>query len=154
MFPTPTLPATEGAAVPISMEVPRAELQSELNRIVPADPKIALERNLLEGDPPYEILRAATAYQADLIVMGTHGHGGVTRFVMGSVAEAVSRKANCPVVTVRTKAGSRGLPTLAKRKMNPEALFRRYQELQALCGLDRGGRPTHTRIGTRPRTGF
>jgi nucleotide-binding universal stress UspA family protein len=105
VFPTPTLPVTEGPAVPISMEMPREEMQRELNKIVPPDGNIVVERNLIEGDPPYEILRAATAYHADLIVMGTHGRGGVTRFIMGSVAEAVSRKANCPVVTVRTKAG-------------------------------------------------
>jgi nucleotide-binding universal stress UspA family protein len=104
-FPTPILPVTEGATIPISMEIPREELWKQLNKMQPPDAKIVLERVLTEGDPVYEILRAASAYHADLIVMGTHGRGGVSRFVMGSVAEAVSRKANCPVVTVRTKPG-------------------------------------------------
>jgi len=36
-----------------------------------------------------------------LIVMGTHGRKGLNRFLMGSVAEQVVRKADCPVLTVR-----------------------------------------------------
>src|SRR5271157_4961120 len=38
---------------------------------------------------------------SDIIVMGTHGRTGLSRLLMGSVAEAVSRKAHCPVLTVK-----------------------------------------------------
>jgi nucleotide-binding universal stress UspA family protein len=38
----------------------------------------------------------------DLIVLGTHGRGGMTHLLMGSVAERVVRTAPCPVLTVRT----------------------------------------------------
>ena len=54
------------------------------------------------GEPANEIREAAGAHHADLIVIGTHGRGGLSRLVMGSVAEDVSRNANCPVLTVRT----------------------------------------------------
>ncbi|MGH9219139.1 MAG: universal stress protein, partial [Vicinamibacterales bacterium] len=37
----------------------------------------------------------------DLIIVGTHGHGAVHRFLIGSVAERVLRSAPCPVLTVR-----------------------------------------------------
>ena len=37
----------------------------------------------------------------DLIVMATHGRGGVARFMMGGVADKVVRTAPCPVVTIR-----------------------------------------------------
>ena len=39
--------------------------------------------------------------KVDLIVMGTHGRTGVRHLLLGSVAEAVSRRAPCPVFTVR-----------------------------------------------------
>jgi nucleotide-binding universal stress UspA family protein len=40
--------------------------------------------------------------KADLIVMGTHGRGGLSRLLAGSVAEGVMRKAACPVLTLKT----------------------------------------------------
>jgi len=46
--------------------------------------------------------RYAKANEIDLIVTGTHGHGAVKHFLMGSVAERVVRTAPCPVLTVRT----------------------------------------------------
>jgi universal stress protein A len=46
------------------------------------------------------ILRAAVEYDADLIVMGSHGRSGPSRLLLGSVAEAVMRKASCPVLVV------------------------------------------------------
>ena len=54
-----------------------------------------------EGRPADTVLAVAEDRHADLIVMGTHGRSGGRRALMGSVAEAVSRKATCPVMTVR-----------------------------------------------------
>jgi nucleotide-binding universal stress UspA family protein len=50
------------------------------------------------------IVAVARRIHADLIVMGTHGRGGLTRAVLGSVADQVVRRADCPV-TVVTMAG-------------------------------------------------
>lgn len=47
------------------------------------------------------ILEYARAQQIDLVVLGTRGQSGLRRVVMGSVAEAVVRQAECPVLTVR-----------------------------------------------------
>jgi len=105
VVPTPVYPVVYGGYFPVSVEVPRDKLMEQLREIKPPDPAIAVDRALVEGEPAGEILRAAHAYDADLIVMGTHGRGGLSRLVMGSVAEAVSRKADCPVLTVRTKLG-------------------------------------------------
>lgn len=59
-------------------------------------------RGLLRaGAPIEEIMRAASAEHADLIVMGTHGRRGLEHVLMGSVAESVLRRASCPVLTVR-----------------------------------------------------
>lgn len=67
----------------------------------PAD-RAGVKTELLfdEGDPARQILERAALLPADLIVMGTHGLGGVERLMLGSVAEKVLRKSTCPVVTV------------------------------------------------------
>ena len=46
------------------------------------------------------IVGYASEHHIDLIVMGTHGRGAVSRLLMGSVAERVVRTATCPVLTV------------------------------------------------------
>ena len=56
------------------------------------------------GQPAPAILDCAVRLPADLIVMGTHGAGGFERFVLGSVAEKVLRRAACPVLTVPSRA--------------------------------------------------
>ncbi len=53
------------------------------------------------GTPARDIVDHAAANDIDLIVMGTHGRGGVQHLLMGSVAERVVRTAACPVLTVR-----------------------------------------------------
>lgn len=52
------------------------------------------------GDPAEEILDFARGHAIDLIVMGTHGRTGVSRVLLGSVAERVVRGARCPVLVV------------------------------------------------------
>jgi nucleotide-binding universal stress UspA family protein len=56
------------------------------------------------GDARAQIEQVARRIDADLIVMGTHGRRGVTRLLLGSVAETVLRTAPCPVLLVRTGA--------------------------------------------------
>ncbi|MWV38240.1 universal stress protein [Natrialba sp. INN-245] len=53
------------------------------------------------GVPQEQILEAATASGADLIVVGTVGRSGLDQLIVGSVAEEVVRNAPVPVVTVR-----------------------------------------------------
>ncbi len=56
---------------------------------------------LREGDPADQLRRAATDEAGDLIVMGSRGHVGITRLVMGSVAHAVLTHAHCSVLVVK-----------------------------------------------------
>jgi nucleotide-binding universal stress UspA family protein len=62
------------------------------------------ETILREGNPAKEILDAALDWEADLIVIGSQGHGHIEQFVLGSVANAVLRGALCPVMLVRPEA--------------------------------------------------
>ena len=54
------------------------------------------------GNPAAEILdRLEEEPNIDLVVMATHGRGGVARLLMGSVTEKIIRSAPCPVLTLR-----------------------------------------------------
>ncbi len=55
------------------------------------------------GKPKDEILATAEEFQADLIILGTHGRVGFDHFISGSVAEGVVRKARCPVLIIPNK---------------------------------------------------
>jgi len=52
------------------------------------------------GIPDYEIIRLVQEVNADLIVMGTHGHGGLRKLIAGSVTERVLRTSPVPVLAV------------------------------------------------------
>jgi len=55
------------------------------------------------GSPEEVILAAADELGAEMIMMGTHGRRGVNRLMLGSIAEFVLRRAEVPVITVRTQ---------------------------------------------------
>jgi len=85
-----------------------------LEDVKPADPKVPFAHRLTMGDPAGEIVRIAADEGAEMIVLGTHGRTGMTRLLMGSVAEAIVRRAPCPVLVYRETA-----ETLAGRKPEP-----------------------------------
>ncbi|MGB7623955.1 MAG: universal stress protein [Terriglobia bacterium] len=67
--------------------------------------KTGIELIVVESAPVNAIVETAESRSVDLIVMGTHGQGGETRMLLGSVAERVLRESGCPVLTVRLKKG-------------------------------------------------
>jgi universal stress protein A len=62
---------------------------------------------LFSGSAAREIVEHARNNHIDLIVMGTHGRGGVAHLLLGSVTERVVRTATCPVLTMRGVAAAR-----------------------------------------------
>lgn len=62
---------------------------------------VAARSIIRTGVPQRQILDVASAEGADLIVIGTHGRGGLERALLGSVADHVIRLAPCPVLSVR-----------------------------------------------------
>lgn len=65
--------------------------------------QVAATAEVIDGpDPAEELLTRARTLPADLLVMATHGRGGVSRFWVGSVADAVMRLADCPVLLVHS----------------------------------------------------
>ena len=57
-----------------------------------------------EGYPPTSIVAYASEWPADFIVVGSHGHSGISRFLLGSVAQSVVRGAHCSVEIVRDRS--------------------------------------------------
>ena len=85
----------------------RQRLEADLRRVKPAvPPEIQVDYLLSEGssDPARGIEQTAILQHCDLIVMGTHGHRGLSRLLLGSVAETVVRRATCPVLTIKVPA--------------------------------------------------
>jgi len=76
-----------------------AEAEAAADRLTQAGLDASWEQR--DGDPAGEILRAATARGADLIVTGTRGNTGLSRLVLGSVAGNVAVHAHCSVLVVR-----------------------------------------------------
>jgi nucleotide-binding universal stress UspA family protein len=95
--------AAEGFAVPLFEAVEQWQRQAEdrLAAMVPPAqaPRVRIASSVAAPFP--EILRYAEVHNIDLIVMGSHGRGGVSHLLLGSIAEKVVRRAPCPVLTVR-----------------------------------------------------
>jgi len=95
-------------------EPDREEIKRMLAAVVPTDPAVAYEHHLLIGNPATAIVHLADTEHVDMIVMPTHGRTGLMRLLMGSVAEEVVRRANCPVLTVKD-----AVPATAKEPTRP-----------------------------------
>jgi nucleotide-binding universal stress UspA family protein len=76
----------------------------ELNRLAATITDLPVETQVVGGPPGPGIVQSAKGWNADLIVMGTHGRSGLSRLLMGSVAEHVVRHAACPVLTIKPAA--------------------------------------------------
>ncbi len=94
-----------GASLPIPPPTPE-EVEEEWQRFLSGLPleKVECEKRTEEGQADTAIVQRAEESQADLIVMGTHGRGGLAHMLLGSVAEKVARAASCPVLTIIPEA--------------------------------------------------
>ncbi|GAB6880194.1 universal stress protein [Halorubrum gandharaense] len=109
-------------------------LRADAETAVDAVRELADERGVdvttavVDGSPSREIIRYAEGNDCDVVVMGTHGRGGIDRLLLGSVAEKVVRGSAVPVLTVRVseddeppaeRAGAE--ETVAERELPGEA---------------------------------
>jgi nucleotide-binding universal stress UspA family protein len=83
------------------------EVGQQLEERLPAGQRAEFDgtTQIATGTPAKTIVDCAASVGADLIVMGTHGRGGMAHLLLGSVAERVVRTALCPVLTVRNRPG-------------------------------------------------
>jgi nucleotide-binding universal stress UspA family protein len=99
---------------PIELEEVRKDRLQQAQRLVAGaaerlqDAGFRVESSVCEGDPRAEIIDRAEDWHADLIVLGSHGRKGLTRFLLGSVSEYVARHASCSVEIVRMPSRAPG----------------------------------------------
>jgi universal stress protein A len=74
----------------------------QLRQLLTPDQEVEAEFLVRDGNPVDEIVRVAQEAKCDLIVLGSHAHSWLGRFLTGDVVERVAHKARCPVVTVRS----------------------------------------------------
>jgi nucleotide-binding universal stress UspA family protein len=84
----------------ISQQRAREVLEAEVEKLRSAGGMVA-QSHLIEGRVAPEVVALAEEIDAGLIVMGSRGHGGIRRALMGSVSDLVVRHAHCPVLVVR-----------------------------------------------------
>jgi universal stress protein A len=107
----PTLPVIGDAYIPPAtidemLRAQRAQGEKSMQRLVTRARAAGVRVSgfvLDNGAVADAIARFAKRQKADLLVMGTHGHGILARALLGSVAERVMSKAPCPVMVVRGK---------------------------------------------------
>jgi nucleotide-binding universal stress UspA family protein len=92
---------------PIALgEAGRKGIQSDMEQFTGAVPSgVMLDLRIEEAaEIQEEILKQARTLPADLLVLGSHGRSGLSKFVLGSIAEKVLRRAPCPVMIVPPRA--------------------------------------------------
>jgi nucleotide-binding universal stress UspA family protein len=99
----------------------QGEVMKRLERLASSHqhPNMLVEFRLRGGFPADSILDSAQTLPCNLIVMGTHGRRGISHALSGSVAEAVLRKARCPVLTVRSQKSVPGHRQVIPTGMSP-----------------------------------
>jgi universal stress protein A len=90
-----------------------------------------------DGVPARQICAYAARVGADLIVMGTHGRTGISRALLGSVAEAVVRHAACPVMTIPAVAPAWVLAAPAPRELEAECVVCAERSPDLICAACR-----------------
>lgn len=101
---TPALTSAVNADAAVNKVGERAKLR--VDEMAPHLRKRQIRRvvaHFRHGSPAENIAQLAADLDADLVVVGSHGHRGIERLFLGSVAERTSRLARCPVWIVRPK---------------------------------------------------
>jgi nucleotide-binding universal stress UspA family protein len=93
-------PVFEEELESLSEQRAREVLEDAVEEVQSAGGTVA-QAHLREGGVPHEIVALAEDTGVGLIVVGSRGHGGIRRALMGSVSDAVVRHAHCPVLVVR-----------------------------------------------------
>jgi nucleotide-binding universal stress UspA family protein len=80
-----------------------AAFEATLREALPDTDSVRIERRLVEGRPAAVLVDESR--DADLLVVGSRGHGGFADLLLGSVSQQVAHHAVCPVVIVRAREG-------------------------------------------------
>lgn len=85
-----------------SADASKELMQKQIKKVVKST-DVEIISDVIKGTPYEAILKEQQSKKIDLIVIASHGRGGLLGHLMGSVAEKVARGAKCPVVLVKNK---------------------------------------------------
>ena len=102
--------APEDAALQFNEEKDRARRLIERHAAKLRDNGTEVLTELMEGSGIASILRATEEQDADMIVLGSHGHGALYEILVGSTAKGVLQEARCPVLVIPPPGRSRPKP--------------------------------------------
>ncbi len=104
----PTVPVFGTVGLPLSDELAnelkddsRAVLDAFVHDVAGDEPGVVIDPVVLSGSPAAELI--AVAREADLLVVGSRGHGGFAGLLLGSVSQQCAQHAECPVVICRRR---------------------------------------------------
>jgi nucleotide-binding universal stress UspA family protein len=97
----PYNPAHQEAISENPFKIARASVDKAAEVLRRSGNEFEIAGDIIEGSPKKVILDEAEAWEADLIVVGSHGRRGLDRFLLGSVSQAVALHAPCSVEIVR-----------------------------------------------------
>ena len=94
-----------GPVPALTIDEQQAELVKHLDRVFAALPGfherlVRVFAHVILNQPILALTALASSLDAQLLVVGTHGHHGITRWLLGSVAEGAVRHATCPVLVI------------------------------------------------------
>jgi nucleotide-binding universal stress UspA family protein len=119
VYPQPALSQVSGITVEeLVVEADRHDAERYVERqraaVRAAHPHLAVQAEVLLGDPAEQLLELETARGARLVVMTTRGRAGLERWLRGSVAEKVLRRGAAPVLLMRPWDDPARAPALAR----------------------------------------
>jgi universal stress protein A len=83
----------------VALKMAQTQSKKIAGKLIPEG--VTWRNHVLKGNPYAEIVGLAAKQKTDLLLITTHGHTGLQRFLLGSAAEKIIRHAPCPVMVVR-----------------------------------------------------
>lgn len=102
--PLPMNPAGLGASMSVVRDLVPAAREALAEMAAQPGPEVSITTEVWHGPPAPTILNRAVETKSDLVVIGTEGHTGLDRLLLGSVAERVARLATVPVLVVPSRS--------------------------------------------------
>lgn len=96
----------EAAPIPMTQEAPVDAIRQDLAELPVNLPADRIRLHVEVGDASERIVKLAEHLESDLVVMGTHSRHGFSRWIIGSVCDAVLQRCPCPVLICRGPAKS------------------------------------------------
>ncbi len=106
-----------GPLAALSVDEQQTQLTQHMDKVFASLPgfhpgDLRVFAHVVLNEPVVGLTTLASALDAQLLVVGTHGHHGITRWLLGSVAEGAVRQATCPVLVIPPELNDLAVPVI------------------------------------------